>query len=821
MNGATRWPMPEGPHSVHSNRPATFMLKAVKTGECYTEPNTVYDVCLERGMDLVTITDHDTIAGALEIAHLPNAFMSEEISTFFPGDGVGVHVVALDIDEIQHAEIQRLRANIYELVGYLRAERIPHFAAHPLSRENKPLRPAHVQQLILMFRHLEGRNGTRDQLGGEALERVLDKLNHRHLIDWASVHDIEPVDWSPCRHLVAGSDDHGTLNLARAWTELDTEVHTVAALREAFDAGRLEMAGGFGTSSTLCHNIYSVTYQYFKHSQAFSAAFSGLVEDSETVKGGADPPADGTSASRRAAVVDSIRQAIEGTPDFSPLEAFENAHTDRAQEQLYRVGRKIVHNLQSQFVGGLIDCVGEIDLEGVFNKIPGLLTAGSMILPYLFGFRYLVRDRDECERLVAEMGFGYSKTRQPKVAVFNDCGYDVNGVNLGLRRMIRSIRELGHDAEMVICGTPYEGHTPDPLELDGGVRCLEPVGEFELPMYEEMRMGIPSLVDVMSYLADDYVSVVQLSTPGPLGLIACLAAKLMGIPIVAHYHTELPAFVSRITGDENIAAIARHYTGWFYRQAERVVAPSRAAARSVAELGVDESAITVLPRGIDTSAFEPGKRDECLWQRYGLNGAPKVLYVGRVSREKGLDVLLEAFERLRLELAVDAELVIVGDGPYLEQLQRDHRSPDIAFLGYRRGEELARIYASADVFTFPSENDTFGNAVLEASASGLPAVVVDRGGPMEQISAGTNGLVIPARDPAAMARAIGTLIGDEARRKRMGRSGAERIRALTLANAAEAQWELYMEVWDRRAVPRAGSSSQAGFDLTQAMECEA
>jgi len=784
-------------HSVRSNRPSTFMLKAVRTGECYTEPGTVYEVCRERGMDMVTITDHDTIDGALEIAHLPGAFVSEEISAFFPDDGVGIHVVALDIDEAQHDEIQRLRRNVYDLVHYLRTEHIPHFAAHPLSRENRPLAPSHVQQLVLMFRHLEGRNGTRDQLGGEALERLLAGLTPGHIARWANHHGIEPVDWSPRRFLVAGSDDHGMLNLARAFTALDAADHTPAALREAFEAGRLEMAGGFGTSSTLCHNIYSVTYQYFRHSPAFSAAFSGLLEDRGAGERCEDPPADGTAESRQAAVAGAIREAVKSAPGFDPFTAFENAHTDAAQEELYRVGRRIVHNLQRQFVSGLIDCAGRLDLEGAFNQIPGLLTAGSMLLPYLFGFRYLVRDRDECERLVAEMGFGYSRSRPPKVAIFNDCGYDVNGVNLGLRRMVGALREIGRDAEMVICGTPYLGHEPDDLELGGGVRRLEPVGEFALPLYEEMRMGIPSLIDVMSYLADEYVSVVQLSTPGPLGLVACLAAKLMGIPIVAHYHTELPTFVRRITGDENIAAIARHYTGWFYRQADRVVAPSRAAAGSVAALGVDKGSITVLPRGIDSGAFSSTLRDERLWERYGLNGAPKLLYVGRVSREKGLDLLLAAFARLRQELSTDAELVIVGDGPYLEELRRSHRSKDIAFLGYRRGEELARIYASADVFAFPSENDTFGNAVLEASASGLPAVVVDRGGPAEQIAAGTDGLVTPAGDPAAMARAIGSLLGDAGRRERMGRAAAARVRRLTLADAARAQWELYMEVWNR------------------------
>jgi glycosyltransferase involved in cell wall biosynthesis len=780
-------------HSLYSNRPSTFMLKAVKTGECYTEPGTIYEICRDRGMDLVTVTDHDTIEGALQIAHLPGAFVSEEITAFFPDDGVTFHVVALDIDEAQHAEIQRLRHNVYDLVEYLRQSNVPHFAAHPLSTEDKPLRPSHVQQMLLLFKHLEGVNGTRDRLGGEALLRVLDNLTREHLEQWAEIHKFEPVDWSPQRFLVAGSDDHGMLNIARAWTELDTEEASVSGLREAFEQGRFSMGGDWGTSRTLCHNIYAVTYQHFRNSSALSAGFSGSLEDRDGADEPAAPAPDGTSESRRQAVNRSIRRATKGVPGFDAFEAFENAHTDAAQDQLFEVGRAIVHDLQSQFVGGLIDCARELDLEGAFNKIPGILTTGSILLPYLFGYRYLVRDRNQCDRLVAEMGFG-KNARRPKVAIFNDCGYDINGVNLGLRRMIGSIRALGHDAEMIICGTPKDRHESDELELSGGVRCMEPAGEFTLPAYEEMQMGIPSLVDVMSYLADEYVSVVQLSTPGPLGAIACLAAKLMGLPVVAYYHTELPTFVARITGDENIAAIASYWTGWFYRQADRVVTPSRAAASSVAELGVDRDRIAVLPRGIDTSTFSDKKRDEGLWDRYGLNGAPKLLYVGRVSREKGLDTLFEAFDRLRWELLREAELVIVGDGPYLEQLRQDHASSDVAFLGYRHGEELSRIYASADVFAFPSENDTFGNAVLEANASGLPAVVVDRGGPMEQI-AGGGGLVVPAGDPAGMARAIGSLLDDPDLRRQMGRAGARRVRELTLAHAARAQWELYMDVW--------------------------
>ncbi len=783
-------------HSIVSNRPKEFMLKKVQTGECYTPPEVVYKTCKARGMDLVTLCDHDTIDGALQIAHLPDTFLSEEVTCHFPEDDLQVHVVTWDITEAQHAEIQRVRRNIYDFADYVRAEGIPHYLAHPLSEVRGPLTTWHLQRLLLLFKHLEGKNGTRDVIHGQALQRLLSGLTREHIVRWANLHNLEPVDWDPQRYLTGGSDDHGRLNIARAFTRFRADEATPAALRQAFFAGDIEMGGKWGTAHVLGHNIYSVTFQNFMRRDTH-AAYTDILHLSGVKTAAADLPAPTSGKEeRRQQIVQLVQEAAFETEGFDPQLIATQGHTDEAQEMMGRLARGIINKLFEKFLGDFVEAVGDIDFEDAIDKVPGLLSAASLIIPYLFGYRFQVRDREESERLVAELGFGWNHERKLKVAVFTDTGYEVNGVALGLRRMVTSLRELGQEAELVVCATPPEDHVPDRLETMGGLHAMKPMAEFNLPAYEEMRMGIPSLVDVLDYLTNDEIGVIQVSTPGPLGLVALVAGKLLGIPVVAHYHTELPDYALKLTQDRKIASIVRAWTAWFYKQAERVVVPSKATARSVRNLGVESEHIYLLARGVDTALFNHDKRQPTEWERFGMNGARKLLYVGRVSREKGLDHLIDAFNRLRSKRE-NVELVVVGDGPYKSELEQNVTDKKVVFVGYQRGEQLARLYASADVFVFPSTTDTFGNVVLEAQASGVPAVVASKGGPAEQVTPGVNGFVVDPDDSLEMAEAIATLLDDESLRLDMGRAARRRALTLSLVQAAEVQWDLYAEVWGR------------------------
>ena len=157
-------------HSKYSTRPAKWVLQKLGCHECYTEPQALYRIARERGMSAVTITDHNTIAGCLEIAHLPDTFISEEITTYFP-DGCKIHVLAYNLNEGQHEQIQQARNNIFDLVPYLNDKAIVHSVAHPLWSINNRLTVEHFEQLLLLFKNFE-LNGGRGELLNQWLQAI-------------------------------------------------------------------------------------------------------------------------------------------------------------------------------------------------------------------------------------------------------------------------------------------------------------------------------------------------------------------------------------------------------------------------------------------------------------------------------------------------------------------------------------------------------------------------------------------------------------------------------------------------------------------------
>ena len=174
---------------------------------------------------------------------------------------------------------------------------------------------------------------------------------------------------------------------------------------------------------------------------------------------------------------------------------------------------------------------------------------------------------------------------------------------------------------------------------------------------------------------------------------------------------------------------------------------------------------------------------------FGVNGSIRFLYVGRISKEKNLDALAEAWLKLHAEIP-SATLALVGDGPYLAELRRRLTNAGVIFTGFLSGEALARAYASADAFVFPSTTDTFGNVVLEAQASGLPTIVTDVGGPRELVRDGETGLVGPGQDAVALLAAMRRLASDDSLRRRMGDAARKSMGRRTWERAFEDFWVL-------------------------------
>jgi glycosyltransferase involved in cell wall biosynthesis len=272
-----------------------------------------------------------------------------------------------------------------------------------------------------------------------------------------------------------------------------------------------------------------------------------------------------------------------------------------------------------------------------------------------------------------------------------------------------------------------------------------------------------------------------------MGLCGWLAAKMLRVPLLGTYHTDFPAYVDHLTRDHRVTNGAIAYMKWLYGQTHMVFSRSNAYHFSLRDLGVADSRIATLPAGVDTDKFNPAHRDPALWARLGVREPLRLLYCGRVSGEKNLPSLAESFRQL-CNTRRDAALVVAGDGPYLAEMRRCLHGLPAYFLGYQDDRQLAPLYASADLFVFPSRTDTLGQVVMEAQVSGLPAMVSHEGGPKEIVGDGTTGLVLPANDPARWTQAIDELLNDPARRQRMARAAAARADRFSLARTFDAFW---------------------------------
>ena len=296
-----------------------------------------------------------------------------------------------------------------------------------------------------------------------------------------------------------------------------------------------------------------------------------------------------------------------------------------------------------------------------------------------------------------------------------------------------------------------------------GVVSFPPDWSFPLPGYETLDMRVPSLTQVLAFVERAQPDVIHVATPGPVGLCGLAAAKTLGLPLVGSYHTELGPYALHLTRDLLVAEAFDRYVDWFYRQCALVLGPTAAVADALAQRGMTTS---VWGRGVDTDRFTPARRDEALRARLLGDGTVLLLFVGRLSAEKRVDVLLDAFARLGAAMP-GARLVLAGEGP--SRADFEERAPaGTTFLGELHGDELATLYASADAFCFPSTTDTFGQVILEAAASGLPAAAAAAGGALELVHDGRTGLLAPPDDPLALAAAIRELATFPDRRRRFG-----------------------------------------------------
>jgi glycosyltransferase involved in cell wall biosynthesis len=787
-------------HSRFSARSEEWLFRRFDFPDSYTDPRKLYRLLRKRGMDYVTITDHDTIDGNLEIAGLDHTFISEEVTTHFPQDLCKLHLLVWGISEAQHAEIASLRENIYDLQSYLQKEAISHSVAHPLYSINGKLEASHLERLILLFKHFEGINGLRDALLSVLARELLGGLTPEKIEELANRHNLQPTHPEPWKKiLTGGSDDHGGKFVASAYTETP-RARTATEFLQHVQRGDCKPRGEGGTPLALSHGFYNTVSCFIQDrfterlgpsalllETMFSRFMEGRDPTEFTLREKAHFIAQGVMSGKIFELAKPANVSLWkglskhfARPKVKAQLAREMAGVKEPERRTFLMANLVCEQLAFRFFEKFVQQIRTGNVIESMQALSGIAPIVVLLSPYIYGFHSQAPSRKWLREIFLQMtGTIPTALQNRKRAWFTDTLEDVNGVANTIRKMTAAGIAAG---EKLIVVTSRRDLTVDDIPI----KNFRPIGEFELPEYELQRLSFPPIMQILDYVQREQFTEIIISTPGPMGLTALLAAKMLNLQTSGIYHTDIPEYVRILTDDRFLESLAWSYMHWLYGQVDTVFVNSEQYRKCWIDRGFAPEKLKILPRGLDTDLFNPSRRDLSFWPGSGVNGKEvRLLYVGRVSREKDLDILAAAYEKVR-GAGHPVKLYVVGHGPYSEGLAA--ALPDAVFLGYLTGEALAKAYASADVFIFPSTTDTFGNVIIEAQASGLPVIVSDLGGPKELVEDGVNGIVTKARDTDDVARAITLLVGNAALRKRMAEKARQSVLDRSWPDAFQAFW---------------------------------
>jgi len=357
---------------------------------------------------------------------------------------------------------------------------------------------------------------------------------------------------------------------------------------------------------------------------------------------------------------------------------------------------------------------------------------------------------------------------------------EINGVSLSVERTVGFLRARGHAIDLIRPLQPGESARDDAEEWR--------TSGMPLPLYPDLRLGLAFSWTLAKRFKCSRPDLVHIATEGPLGRAALIGARRHGLPVTTDFRTNFPAY-SRYYGAGWLQSTICRYLRDFHNRGQRTFIPSRKMLGELTAHGFLR--LDVVGRGVDSTLFSPTRRSPQLRADWGVSDDQLVLlYVGRLAREKNVELALRAFNSVR-SLLPQTRMVVVGDGPLRAKLEAEF--PAARFVGARRGEELARHYASADLFVFPSESETFGNVTLEAMSSGLAVVGFDTAAVADLIVSGDNGFVVAPGDASAF-------IGTVCRCAALGSGWLAPLRAHARDTALHTSWDKVLGHFEKRLI---------------------
>lgn len=726
-------------HSKYSAKPTNWITQKFGVPESFTEPEYIYKTAKEKGMTHVTITDHNKITGALQLSEkYDDAFVSCEVTAIFPEDNCKCHILTYDITEKQYNELMRIRKNIYDTVSYLNENGISHALAHPFYGVSSNISQWHFERFLLMFDLFE-LNGFRSTHENNTLVYVINSLDNEIMQLLYEKHEVGDKIEPTIKGFIRGSDDHSGIFIGKNYTK-----NSGSEIKDFFKNTNLNSLCGYNaTPKELAYAIYSVGYQHlntkfdlykYVDKNTFISTMHKFLTTDNSINGKSFlyklfRPNKANKLVDNGDTMELLFKIIENGKDMAV-----NLNTHNIADKWFDLTSNVINEATKDLIDYLLIQIESGNFFNIFKSLGSLSALYFLIVPYYVSY-FIFQDTKKFSQSINIENRIITNGDKLKVAHFTDTFNETNGVAVTLRQTAACAQKYGYDYTFLTCG---EG------SLLSNEIAFKPVKTYDLPEYPELKLPCPPIIDIIDYCYNNNFTYIHSATPGAMGLVALLIAKIFQKPLFSTYHTAFPQYIKSLTQEKFMEGITWQYMLWYYGQCDLIFARSEAFKQELIENGLDGKKIIVMPKGVDTGFYIPDKTKKA-------NIKKRLLYLGRISKEKGLDVLAKAFKLLDDTY----ELYMVGDGPYKEELQKELQwSKNVYFTGYLYGNDLLKHYQQADLFVFPSTSDTMGNVILEAHACGLPTIVTNKGGPQENVIDKKTGFVIEGNDEKILAKTI-------------------------------------------------------------------
>ncbi|MEP2024453.1 MAG: glycosyltransferase family 1 protein [Reichenbachiella sp.] len=387
-----------------------------------------------------------------------------------------------------------------------------------------------------------------------------------------------------------------------------------------------------------------------------------------------------------------------------------------------------------------------------------------------------------------------------KIAIFADIlEENFDGVSVTLHKILHAIPKDQFEV-LVITSHP-------PKDLQSIPHKIHLCPYLKVPAQKGYRLGLPYNKKLKNVLDQFSPDLIHFTSPSLFGRFAIKYGQKNHLPVVNIYHTHYPLYLKYYVGragDFLIGRIAKYLFMWYYRNSDLTLVPTRTVKKDLLKLGISASKLKVWGRSLNVKNFNPTFRDETLFDVVIPEGNKKVLFVSRLIKEKEMKTIFKVYKKLR-KADKTITMIITGDGPKRDWLE--NKMPKAVFTGKKVGIDLAKIYASCDLFFFPSESETFGNVVIEAMASGLPVVAADAGGPSEIVKNNKTGFLVKPRKAKKFANRIVEILSNHEMHKQMSQEALNFVQTRTIESLHDQLWEIYNQTINKHQLQQANAST--------------